>query len=151
MRVFYSFREPFLFKVLLDSNTIPLRDQSMAKQLFLSSAMSSTELAVQILTRLLSHNSLKDHLQFGQIQRFLELARQLWLEIVPPSTARPIVLPKNIASFMSSVLELKPEIIQLTWHAYSDLAQALFNAPSEPSLDDNFKQHGHAQQLGPRQ
>ncbi|KAJ7353474.1 hypothetical protein DFH08DRAFT_805022 [Mycena albidolilacea] len=109
--------------------------------------MSSTELAVQILTCLLSHNSLKGHLQFGQIQRFLELARQLWLEIVPPSRARPIVLPKNIASFMSSVLELKPEIIQLTWHAYSDLAQALFNAPSEPSLDDNFKQHGHAEQL----
>ncbi|KAJ6560405.1 hypothetical protein B0H19DRAFT_1290213 [Mycena capillaripes] len=59
--------------------------------------MSSTVTAVQILERLLAHESLKDNLQFVHIQRFFELGRRIWLEIVPPDKSRPLLLPSNIA------------------------------------------------------
>ncbi|KAJ6621201.1 hypothetical protein B0H10DRAFT_1945562 [Mycena sp. CBHHK59/15] len=104
-----------------------------------------TTLAVQILERLLAHPSLKDNLQFGQIQRFLELTHRIWVEIVPPSKAQPVTLSLNIEGFLSAVLNLEPNIIQLTWHAFGDLAESSYNNPAQPSLDDSF--HLHAQEF----
>ncbi|KAJ6610489.1 hypothetical protein B0H10DRAFT_1953841 [Mycena sp. CBHHK59/15] len=43
---------------------------------------------------------------------------------------------------MSAVLDLDSTIILLTWNAFGDLAEAFYLGPNQPSLDDNFKQHG---------
>jgi hypothetical protein len=109
--------------------------------------MSKTT-AVSLLQRLLQHPSLQKNLQFFHIQRFFELTTRLWLEIVPPNKARPAVLPSPIAAFLASVLDLEPEIIQLIWTAFSDLAQAAYLDSNSASVDDNFKQHGHEHKLG---
>ncbi|KAJ7273897.1 hypothetical protein C8J57DRAFT_1224805 [Mycena rebaudengoi] len=86
--------------------------------------------------------------QFGQLQRFIEITRRIWLEIVPPGTSRPISLPVHVAGFLSSVLKLPSEIVQLSWHAFADLAEALFLDPGQPSLDDNFRLHAHDYKIG---
>ncbi|KAJ7135526.1 hypothetical protein C8R46DRAFT_1181090 [Mycena filopes] len=66
--------------------------------------MASTTTAVQIL--------------------FLELTHHIWPEIMPPGQALPVLLPPLVADFLGSVLGLEPSIVQLTWHAFSDLAEA---------------------------
>ncbi|KAJ7040489.1 hypothetical protein C8F04DRAFT_1253792 [Mycena alexandri] len=68
----------------------------------------SKVLSAQILERLLAHPSLAGNLTFYKVQRFFELTTRLWLEIVPPSTARPDFLPDNIANLLSIVLQLEP-------------------------------------------
>jgi hypothetical protein len=113
-----------------------------------SITMPAGILGVQILERLLQHSSLRNNLQFFHIQRFFELARRLWLEIVPPGKARPLVLPSDIINFLSSVLELEPPTVQLTWTAFGDLAEAAYISGEPVSLEDNFKSHGHPYKLG---
>ncbi|KAJ7178701.1 hypothetical protein C8R43DRAFT_942315 [Mycena crocata] len=113
-----------------------------------SSSLMPSSLAVQVLERLLSHPSLRDNLQFFHIQRFLELVCRLWQEIVPPEKARPLELPQDIERFLAAVLDLQGNIIQLTWHAFSDLAESMYLGPKPPSIDDNFKEHGHDYSMG---
>lgn len=108
----------------------------------------SKVLSAQILERLLAHPSLAGNLAFYKVQRFFELTTRLWLEIVPPSTARPDFLPDNIANLLSIVLQLEPEIVQLIWTAFSDLAEAAYLDPVRSSVDDDLKQHGHAHKVG---
>ncbi|KAJ6498215.1 hypothetical protein DFH09DRAFT_1336765 [Mycena vulgaris] len=109
--------------------------------------MSSTTLAIQVLERLLSHDSLKQHLQFVHIQRFLELTSRIWPEIVPPGQPQPLSLPPKVAGFLASVLNLDTSVIQLTWHAFSDLAEENHIDPSHTSLDDTFRIHARPYQI----
>ncbi|KAJ7143234.1 hypothetical protein C8R46DRAFT_1233011 [Mycena filopes] len=109
--------------------------------------MSNTT-AIALLQQLLQHPSLQTNLQFYHIQRFFELTTRLWLEIVPPNKARPAILPLPIAAFLSSVLDLDPALIQLTWTTFSDLAQEAILNSNSLLMDDNFKQHGHEYKLG---
>ncbi|KAJ6478621.1 hypothetical protein C8R47DRAFT_639257 [Mycena vitilis] len=110
--------------------------------------MSNGLLGLQILERLLQHKSLKENLQFFHIQRFFELAVRLWFEIVPPDRLRPLVLPLPVADFMSAVLELDTDIVQLTWTPFGDLAEATYANGAPDSVDDDFKKHGHGHELG---
>ncbi|KAJ7610762.1 hypothetical protein B0H17DRAFT_1153591 [Mycena rosella] len=109
---------------------------------------SSTVLAVQILERLLAHASLKDNIQFGHIPALHRPDHKTWLEIVPPEKPRPVFTPAHFVDFLASVLALDPTVIQLIWHGFSDLAEASYLDPKKLSVDDNFKQHGHANELG---
>jgi len=110
----------------------------------------SQELAVLVLERLLvpSHPSLKANLQFAQLQKFIELTQRLWLEIVPPGSSRPVLLPAHITGFLGSVLDLASELVQLCWHAFADLAEMAFLNPNRGSLDDSFRLHAQEYKLG---
>jgi hypothetical protein len=110
--------------------------------------MSTGILAVQILERLLQHSSLKDNLQFHHIQRFFALTSRLWLEIVPPNKPRPLHLPSDITNFLSFALQLESAVVQLTWTAFGDLAEAAYLNYDENSMDEDFKRHGHQHQIG---
>lgn len=49
----------------------------------------------------------------------------------------PVTLPAHPASFLSSVLALAPEIIALSWLAFSDIAATLQQDVAEPSTMDS--------------
>ncbi|KAJ7076951.1 hypothetical protein C8R43DRAFT_966144 [Mycena crocata] len=106
-------------------------------------------LAVDILTRLLAHPSLATTLQFQQVQRFLEFTRRIWPEIVGKSGVLP-ALPAHPAAFLSAVLQLPPEIIALSWVAFSDIADSFQQDPGPvpPSIDDSFRLHADNHQIG---
>ncbi|KAJ7105049.1 hypothetical protein C8R43DRAFT_906802 [Mycena crocata] len=103
--------------------------------------------AVEILRRLEQHESLANNLQFRQVQSFLELVQRLWLEIVPPQSSRPLLLPAQIIEFLAAVLRLDLSLIHLLWHAFGDLGESFFCA-EHPSVDDSFRVHGHEHKLG---
>ncbi|KAJ6476418.1 hypothetical protein C8R45DRAFT_379283 [Mycena sanguinolenta] len=105
-------------------------------------------LAVQVLERLLAHDSLKENLQFIHIQRLLDFFNRLWPEIVPPQQSRPSSLPLPITNFLASALDLEPSLIHLVWCAFGDLAEASYAAGPPPSLDDLFRIHAHPYKLG---
>lgn len=71
--------------------------------------MSMTFLAVQILQRLLAHDFLSSTLRFTHVQRFLELTRRMWPEIVGQKQIVPDVLPVAPAGFLSAALVLPPK------------------------------------------
>ncbi|KAJ7612384.1 hypothetical protein DFH06DRAFT_1345128 [Mycena polygramma] len=110
--------------------------------------MTSTTTAVQILGRLLQHDSLRDNLQFFHVQRFFEFTHRIWAEIVPPNEARPVTLPPLVAGFIASVLDLDCSVVQLTWHAFADLAEASHLAVQPVSLDDAFRIHARPYKIG---
>ncbi|KAJ7886648.1 hypothetical protein B0H13DRAFT_1889165 [Mycena leptocephala] len=110
--------------------------------------MASPTTAAQILERLLSHDSLKNNLQFVHIQRFFELVRRIWLEITPPQQSRPLMLPSHIADFLASVLNLDTALIQLTWNAFADLIEMSYHDSSQPSVDDVFRIHALPYKIG---
>ncbi|KAJ7286256.1 hypothetical protein C8J57DRAFT_1169032 [Mycena rebaudengoi] len=110
--------------------------------------MSTEPSAIQILERLLAYPSLKDNLKFWQIQRFLEITCRVWLEIVPPGTSRPVILPSHVAGLLCSVLELSMESVHLSWHAFADIAEASFLNPNRISLDDGFRLHSQEHKIG---
>lgn len=109
---------------------------------------TSTTLAVQILQRLLAHDSLKQHLHFVHIQRFFELTHRMWPEIARLGQARPLSLPPQVSDFLASVLSLDSSLIQLTWHAFGDLAEASHLEMPQLSLDDVFRVHSHPYNIG---
>jgi hypothetical protein len=80
----------------------------------------SSILARSVLEHLLAHPSLLQNLQFHQVQRFLELTCRIWAEVVSPSHPRTLTLPTPVASFLSAVLNLETELIDLTWRAFAD-------------------------------
>lgn len=110
--------------------------------------MTSQVTAAQILERLLSHESLRDNLQFSHIQRFFELVQRIWLEIVPPEKERPFWLPPHITNFLASVLNLGTEYIQLMWNAFGDLLEASYHDSFQPSLDDVFRIYARSHAIG---
>lgn len=103
--------------------------------------------ALEVLRRLQTHPSLGD-LQYNQVQRFLELVRCLWPEIVPPQCSRPVILPVAISEFLASVLSLDGSLVQLCWHAFGDLGESFYCNLDQPSIDDSFRIHGQEYQLG---
>jgi hypothetical protein len=105
-------------------------------------------LAVEILNHLVVHPQLIETLQFQQVQCFLEFTERIWPEIVGKSGVILVTLPAHPASFLSSVLVLAPEIIALSWLAFSDIAATLQQEVAEPSLDDGFRVHGNDHQIG---
>ncbi|KAJ7761270.1 hypothetical protein DFH07DRAFT_771595 [Mycena maculata] len=104
--------------------------------------------AAQILERLLAHESLYHNLRYSDIQRFFELTHRLWPEILGTETSRPLSLPPPVCDLLASVLQLDTSLIQLTWHAFGDIAEAAYNGPPQPSVDDIFRVHGRTQKLG---
>ncbi|KAJ7764575.1 hypothetical protein DFH07DRAFT_770429 [Mycena maculata] len=128
--------------------------------------------AAQILERLLAHESLYHNLRYSDIQRFFELTYRLWPEIrgvqmgivgdaviVPGAVGVdvgsvdrpndwPLSLPAPVCDLLASVLQLDTSLIQLTWHAFGDIAEAAYNGPPQPSVDNIFRIHGRTQKLG---
>ncbi|KAJ7623919.1 hypothetical protein DFH06DRAFT_1340239 [Mycena polygramma] len=105
-------------------------------------------LAVDILSRLVAHKRLAETLQFTEVQRFLEFTHRIWPEIVDKAGRIPVLLPLHAAAFLSSVLSLPPDIIALSWLAFSDMAATLQNDPIPASLDDAFRIHGNDHRIG---
>ncbi|KAK6984199.1 hypothetical protein R3P38DRAFT_2576236 [Favolaschia claudopus] len=104
-------------------------------------------LAVDILKRLLAHESLAQSLQFAQVQRFLDFTRRVWPEILDRG-AVPLALPLHIVAFLSAVLGLSPELVKLSWVAFKDIAEAYQKEPIELDLDDAFRLHGNDHHVG---
>ncbi|KAK7043541.1 hypothetical protein R3P38DRAFT_3178368 [Favolaschia claudopus] len=104
-------------------------------------------LAVDILKRLLAHESLAQSLQFAQVQRFLDFTRRVWPEILDRGAA-PLALPLHIVAFLSAVLGLSPELVKLSWVAFKDIAEAYQKEPIELDLDDAFRLHGNDHHVG---
>ncbi|KAJ7691267.1 hypothetical protein B0H17DRAFT_1133798 [Mycena rosella] len=70
----------------------------------------------------------------------------MWLEIVPPQRQQPVILPRAVAGFIASALDVKLSLVHLFWHAFGDLGEHFYCAPEE-SLDDTFRLHGHEHKL----
>ncbi|KAJ7681730.1 hypothetical protein B0H17DRAFT_1138164 [Mycena rosella] len=101
--------------------------------------LSYTVLAVQILEHLLTHASLKDNIQSGHIQYFIDLTTNLWLEIVPPEKPHPVLLLPTIVDFLSS-----PEIpIDLVLFGESEQAQQAQAAPASTPAATQRKPQAH--------
>lgn len=109
--------------------------------------MSSPTSAMQVLRRLELHPPLAASLEFDKIQRFLDLVKRLWPEIVQPQCPRPLSLPPHIIGLLSSVLKLEPSIVQLCWLAFGDLGE-YYHEEEHPSIDDEFRLHGMDHKLG---
>lgn len=109
--------------------------------------MSPQTPALEVLRRLQTYPSLANNLQFSQVQRFLDLVKRLWPEIVPPQCSRPVILPDAITGFLSSVLSLDVTLVHLSWHAFGDLGES-FYCDVPPSIDDDFRLHGQEYKLG---
>jgi hypothetical protein len=96
-----------------------------------------------VLERLLAHPSLRDTLTWTQVQRFIRLSRRLWPEILGTSASPPQLLPQNICGFLSSVLSLEFDLVQLSWTAFCDMVPSLELGPNHIQDDDMFRVHGH--------
>ncbi|KAJ7778015.1 hypothetical protein DFH07DRAFT_766229 [Mycena maculata] len=103
-----------------------------------------TFLAVDILTRLVAHPSLAQNLKFTEIQRF---RHRIWPEIVGKSSILPVVIPPHAAGLLLTVLNLRPDIIALSWLAFSDFAESYH---INPPLGDGFQLHAVDHKIGPR-
>lgn len=60
----------------------------------------------------------------------------------------PVQLPPHLVPFLSTVLYLAPSLVQLSWVAFSDFAVVFHSDPSPMSMDDSFRRHGIAENLG---
>lgn len=108
----------------------------------------SEPLARDVLTRLMAHPSLCDTLSWTQIQLFIRISYRIWPEIVGSSTASPLLLPLNICEFLSSVLNLEFDLVQLCWTAFGDMVPNLDDGVAHTKDDDLFRIHGHEYQIG---
>jgi hypothetical protein len=108
----------------------------------------SAPLAQEVLARLfLLPQSLRDILQWAQVQRFLRICRKIWPEIVRENSKEPPpVIPSASCGFLASVLGLSQEQIQQCWSAFAPLISRL--QPDEISDDDIFRIHGHKYGIG---
>jgi hypothetical protein len=71
----------------------------------------------------------------------------MWPEIAPPGKLRPVILPSPVAVFIASMQALDIDIINLTWHAFADLAEA-YHLENAISLDDRFRVHTQEHKFG---
>ena len=105
-------------------------------------------LGKDVLGRLLAHPSLRDTLTWTQVQRFIQFSRRLWPEILGPSASAPQILPLEICGFLSSVLGLDHNLVQLCWTAFGDMVSSLDPGPNHSQDDDMFRVHGNEHGVG---
>ena len=101
-----------------------------------------------VLERLLAHPSLRDTLTWTQVLRFIRFSHRLWPEISGFSTSLPQLLPPEICGFLSSVLGLENNLVQLCWTAFGDMISLLEPGPNHVQDDDMFRVHGHEHGIG---
>ncbi|KAJ7021487.1 hypothetical protein C8F04DRAFT_1195402 [Mycena alexandri] len=101
-----------------------------------------------IVARILAYPQLFDTLRLPQVMRFLEFTHRVWPEIVGHTGQLPVVLTAQPAAFLSSVLNLPPDIITLSWLAFSDMAATYHAEPPLTSLDDSFRLYSNDHRIG---
>lgn len=117
---------------------------------FLRSTMDVPPVSArEILERLLNHASLSDNLTWVQLQSFIRLTKRIWPEIINGrrNNTLPEVLPLNITKFLSSVLQLDHNLVQLCWIAFHDMIETL-DLEIHVADDDMFRLHGLENKIG---
>ena len=105
-------------------------------------------LVKDVLGQLLAHPSLCNTLTWTQVWHFIQFCHRLWPEILGPSAYTPQILPLEICGFLSSVLGLDHNLVQLCWTAFSDMVLSLDPGPNHSQDDDMFHMHRNEHGVG---